>query len=89
MAVANLTAAAYSPFAMMTLDIPHAPGNDGSFLLSVNESAPLHFPSRAAALAYANQLARQREQQGLDYAINVEGGDGKWRLFHRMGRLSA
>ncbi len=73
---------------MMTFDIPHAPGNDGSFLLSINESEPLHFPSRTEALAYANQLANQREQQGLDYAINVEGGDGKWRLFHRMSRLN-
>lgn len=74
---------------MMTFDIPHSPGNDGSFLLSINESEPLHFQSRLDALSYANQLARQREQQGLDYAINVEGGDGKWRLFHRLSRLNA
>lgn len=74
---------------MMTLDLPHSPGHDGSFLLSINESAPLHFPSRISALAYASKLAWQREQQGLDYAINVEGGDGKWRLFRGVRRLRA
>ena len=73
---------------MMTFDIPHMPGHDGSFLLSINESEPLHFPSRLEALNYANRLARQREQMGLDYAINVEGGDGKWRLFHSQSRIN-
>lgn len=77
------------PYAMMTFDLPHKPGNDGSFLLSINESEPLHFSSRVEALNYANRLASQREQQGQDVAINVEGGDGKWRLFHHMGRVNA
>lgn len=77
------------PDAMMTFDLPHTPCLDGSFLLSINESEPLHFTSRLEALSYANQLATQREQQGLDFAINVEGGDGKWRLFHRVTRINS
>ena len=51
---------------MMTFDLFHAPAEDGSYELSINESPPLHFASPGA---------------GLDYAINIEGGDGRWRLF--------
>jgi len=67
--------------AMMTFDLFHAPAEDGSYELSINESPPLHFASPGAALGYAVKLANQRHQQGLDYAINIEGGDGRWRLF--------
>lgn len=74
---------------MMTLDLPYAPAEDGSYELSINESPPLHFASRGAALFYAVKLANQRQRQGLDYAINLEGGDGKWRLFQGLMRLSA
>ncbi|MEL1264308.1 hypothetical protein [Pseudoxanthomonas putridarboris] len=73
---------------MMTFDLYNAPAEDGTYSLSINESPPLHFNSRGAALRYAVKLANQRIQQGLDYAINVEGGDGKWRLFHGL-RLCA
>jgi len=66
---------------MMTFDLFHAPAQDGLYALSINESPPLHFASRGAALSYAVKLATQRQQQGLDYAINIEGGDGRWRLF--------
>jgi len=66
--------------AMMTFDVFHAPARDGTFELSINESPSLRFPSRGAALGYAVKLAVQRQRQGLDYAINIEGGDGKWRL---------
>lgn len=66
---------------MMTFDLFHAPAQDGLYALSINESPPLHFASRGAALTYAVKLATQRQQQGLDYAINIEGGDGRWRLF--------
>ena len=74
---------------MMTFDLPYTPAEDGSYELSINESPPLHFASRGAALFYAVKLATQRQQQGIDYAINVEGGDGKWRLFRGLARLSA
>lgn len=74
---------------MMTFDLPYMPAEDGSYELSINESPPLHFASRGAALFYAVKLASQRQQQGIDYAINVEGGDGKWRLFRGLSRLSA
>nr|WP_298127077.1 hypothetical protein [uncultured Pseudoxanthomonas sp.] len=67
---------------MMTFDLFHDAADDGSYELSINESAPLHFASRGAALGYAVRLANQRHQQGLDYAINIEGGDGRWRLFN-------
>ncbi|KRG71100.1 hypothetical protein [Pseudoxanthomonas dokdonensis] len=73
----------------MTFDLPHLPAADGTYQLSINESAPLHFPTPGAALSYAVKLAQQREQQGLGYAINVEGGDGKWRLFQGMMRRTA
>ncbi|WP_296282384.1 hypothetical protein [Pseudoxanthomonas sp.] len=66
---------------MMTFDLFHAPADDGSYELSINESPPLHFSSPGAALGYAVKLANQRHQQGLEYAINIEGGDGRWRLF--------
>ena len=66
---------------MMTFDLFHAPAQDGRYALSINESPPLHFAGRGAALSYAVKLATQRQQQGLDYAINIEGGDGRWRLF--------
>lgn len=69
---------------MMTFDLFNAPADDGTFALSINESPPLRFHSRGAALGYAVKLANQRVQQGLEYAINVEGGDGKWRLFHGL-----
>ena len=69
---------------MMTFDLYNAPADDGTFELSINESPPLRFNSRGAALGYAVKLANQRIHQGLDYAINVEGGDGKWRLFHGL-----
>lgn len=72
------------PADMMTFDLYNAPAEDGMYALSINESPPLHFASRGAALRYAVKLANQRIQQGLDYAINVEGGDGKWRLFHGL-----
>ena len=52
---------------MMTFDLFHDAADDGSYELSINESAPLHFASRGAALGYA---------------INIEGGDGRWRLFN-------
>jgi len=67
---------------MMTFDLFHAAAADGTYALSINESPPLHFASRGAALRYAVQLANQRHRQGLDYAINIEGGDGRWRLFN-------
>lgn len=67
---------------MMTFDLFHAAGADGTYALSINESPPLHFASRGAALRYAVKLANQRHRQGLDYAINIEGGDGRWRLFN-------
>lgn len=73
---------------MMTFDLFNTPTEDGTFALSINESPPLRFPTRGAALRYAVKLAMQRQQQGLEYAINVEGGDGKWRLFNGM-RLCA
>jgi len=66
---------------MMTFDLFHTPADDGSYELSINESPPLHFTTPGAALGYAVRLANQRHQQGLDYAINIEGGDGRWRLF--------
>lgn len=66
---------------MMTFDLFHTPADDGSFALSINESPPLHFDTRGAALGYAVRLAHQRHRQGHDYAINIEGGDGRWRLF--------
>jgi hypothetical protein len=72
---------------MMTFDLPFAPDTQGAFALSINESPPLRFSSRGAALSYAVRLANQRIAQGLDYAINVEGGDGKWRLFQGMTQL--
>lgn len=72
---------------MMTFDLPYAPDSHDAFLLSINEAPPLRFPSRGAALTYAIRLANQRIAQGLDYAINVEGGDGKWRVFQGVGHL--
>lgn len=73
---------------MMTFDLFHAPTEEGAYALSINESPPLLFQSRGAALRYALKLATQRQRQGLDSAINVEGGDGKWRLFRGL-RLCA
>ena len=73
---------------MMTFDLFHAAGDDGTYALSINESPPLHFASRDAALRYAVNLASQCHGQGLDYAINIEGGDGRWRVFNGW-RLSA
>ncbi|KRA50552.1 hypothetical protein [Pseudoxanthomonas sp. Root630] len=67
---------------MMTFDLYNAPTEDGTYELSINESPPLRFASPGAALGYAVKLANQRHQQGLDYAINIEGGDGRWRLFN-------
>ena len=67
---------------MMTFDLFNTPAEDGTYELSINESPPLRFDSRGAALGYAVKLANQRHQQGLDYAINIEGGDGRWRLFN-------
>lgn len=67
---------------MMTFDLFHAPVQDGTYALSINECPPLYFPTRDAALLYAVKLARQHRRQGVDYAINVEGGDGKWRLLN-------
>jgi hypothetical protein len=72
---------------MMTFDLFHTPADDGSYELSINESPPLHFSTPGAALGYAVKLANQRHQQGLDYAINIEGGDGRWRLFEGWRRL--
>ena len=72
---------------MMIFDLPYASDSQGTFSLSINESPPLRFPSRGAALTYAIRLANQRIAQGLDYAINVEGGDGKWRVFQGVGHL--
>jgi len=66
---------------MMTFDLPYCPDEEGTYPLSINESPPLRFSSRRAALTYAVKLATQGAQQGHEYAINMEGGDGKWRLF--------
>ncbi len=74
---------------MMTLDLPFLPDPEGHFLLSINESPALQFNTASDALSYAVRLAQQREQQGLAYAINVEGGDGKWRIFQGLARQSA
>ncbi len=73
---------------MMTFDLFHAAADDGTFALSINESPPLQFASRVMALRYAVSLANQRHQHGLDYAINIEGGDGRWRLVNSSWRLS-
>lgn len=74
---------------MMMFDLPYAPDEEGAYPLSINESPPLRFSSRQAALSYAVKLANQRADHGKDYAINLEGGDGKWRLFQGRARMRA
>jgi hypothetical protein len=68
-------------------DIPYEPSCAGDWLVTVQASEELggnaqrRFPSRKAALAYANHESRRRDPGGKNTAINLEGADGRWRGF--------
>jgi len=66
---------------MMIFDLPLDPVEEGVYVLLVNQSASLHFPDRQSAMAHAVAAARQRSISGLQSALNIEGGDGRWRVF--------
>lgn len=65
---------------MTLFDLPLDPLDDGRHALIVNHDTILAFPTRRDALAYAFAGAAERSLQGLATSINVEGGDGVWRL---------
>jgi len=65
---------------MMLFDLPLEMLEDGLHALIVNHDTILTFPTRRDALAYAFAGAAERSLQRLATSINVEGGDGAWRL---------
>lgn len=65
---------------MTLFDLPLDPLEDGRHALFVNHDTILSFSTRHDALAYAFAEAAERSSSGLATSINVEGGDGVWRL---------
>ncbi len=67
---------------MILFDLPLEPDADGRYILLRNHDVTLPFATHRDALAHAVAEAAQRTALGLPTAINVEGGDGIWRLIH-------
>lgn len=65
---------------MTLFDLPLEPGEDGRYVLLENHDTVLRFATRRDALGHAMAEAAARTAQGLPTSINVEGGDGIWRL---------
>ena len=66
---------------MIIFDIPYAPEPSGGWLVQASNHLRAEFRSRTDALRYAIDAALHEELRGDRSAINIEGADGRWRMF--------
>ncbi len=66
---------------MIIFDIPYAPEPSGGWIVHASNDLHAEFRSRTDALRYAIDAALHEEQRGDTSAINIEGADGRWRMF--------
>ncbi|MFC5580199.1 hypothetical protein [Rhodanobacter terrae] len=68
---------------MIIFDIPYAPLRHGKWSVAVSNNGHPEFRSRQDALRFAVSAALKARRVG-DAVINIEGVDGRWRMFdHR------
>jgi hypothetical protein len=67
---------------MIILDVPFEPTTDTLWQVAVSDGRLRQFASRESALVFALSEARSRggQERGGSF-VNIEGADGKWRLF--------
>lgn len=66
---------------MIIFDVPFARSLNGAWLVNVSNDGCCEFKSRQDALWFAIHRARTARQAGAEALVNVEGIDGRWRLF--------
>jgi hypothetical protein len=70
---------------MTIFDIPYAPLHQGKWSVEVSNDGHSEFKSRQDALRFAVSAAL-RSHKGSDALINVEGVDGRWRMFDHQAK---
>lgn len=65
---------------MVLFDIPLLPVMDDVWLVYY-EGGEFSFPSRIAAITFAAERARDAARLGSVALLNIEGEDGRWRVF--------
>lgn len=65
---------------MVLFDIPLLPNDEGYWTL-LHEGRICSFSVRVRAIGFATDRARESVQCGQVAFVNIEGEDGKWRIF--------
>jgi hypothetical protein len=71
---------------MIIYDIPYSPIPAGAFVVNSSHDGAQKFPSRTDALRFAIEAALRAGDRGEVATINIEGADGRWRLFDRTAK---